>query len=568
MRKKVSYQRDLWWLLALLVMVFAPFFWQLPLPTTGDQKTYMAQAMEMAASGSWLKQTLFGLPNYYKGPLLFVCLRIGFLVFGPWAPAALIFANLLGYGFAVWIILKLMTRYLPDRRDLAVLAAGATILSTGAFAHGLAAQMEALLVVCYAVFMAALGLADKGESGAGWRRLAWIMAGTAGLLKSPLHSVLLGTSAILYWTWTKQLGALARRPSEWLSLLVGIVIGALPYAVLLTIDFEPFYATYIEREHLTRGTNQNDLIGAIGPFVGGQLQPFILMLLIGLFARRRLRGGNADLSLIRPDLARLVTSMMVPTGLFFAWHHFHSDIYFLPLLAPISIWTALVVGKYADTHPRLWLVARLVTAFLLVIVAVVLDLIVARFYPFPSWWSGYRTPAITAALVVVIVSAVVFVTRKNLLKSIYALLIATAALYVGAGQLLIGLEAHERAGFEAAASGYEARSWARLNLTENLWADQALLSVLLQRPIGVVNNREQLRRALSEGTVLFVLDDTQLATAKEEAASLGRGELLVRPYQTWRVHGRAANGQPAWRVAWQERSMTPLEQTEYAVLLN
>jgi|GEM_PF-2863177 len=567
MRKGGSYLREFGWLLVLILAVFAPFFWQLPLPTTGDQKTYMAQAMEMAAAGNWLKQTLFGMPNYYKGPLLFVLLRIGFLVFGPLSPAALIYANVIGYGVAAWAILKLMARYLPERRDLGLLAAGATVLSTGAFAHGLAAQMEALLVVVYAVFTAALGLADRGEQGTSWRRLAWVMAGTAGLLKSPLHSVLLGSSALIYWTWTRQWTSLVRRPAEWLSLFLGILVGALPYVVLLSIDHEAFYATYIEREHLTRGTNQNDLLGAVGPFIGGQLQPFILLLLFGLAAGRRRRPLNADLSLMRPQLMRLIISVGIPTTLFFAWHHFHSDIYFLPLLAPLSILTALVVGNLADVYPRLWFAAKVSTAVVLAAVAMLLDLIVARFYPFPDWWAGYRTPVITIALVVSILSLVLFVIRKDQLRSVYALLVALVSLYIGTGQLLLGLEAHERAALVSTTSDLAARPWSRLNLTENLWADQGLLSVLLQRPIGVVISRAALSQSLTSGSVLFVIDEAQLAIVKDEAQSLGRNDLIIRPYHTWRVHGRAANGQPAWRVAWDERSMLPLEQTEFAVFL-
>ena len=567
MQKSGSYLRDLCWLLALLLAVFAPFFWQLPLPTTGDQKTYMAQAMEMAAAGSWLKQTLFGLPNYYKGPLLFVFLRIGFLVFGSWSPAALIFFNIVGYGIGAWAVLRLMARYMPGRSDMALLAAGGTVLSSGAFSHGLAAQMEALLIVVYAVFTAALGLAEKSESGAGWRRLAWIMAGTAGLLKSPLHSVLLGSSALIYWTWTRQIIGLMRRPAEWLSMLIGILVGAVPYLVLLSVDYDAFYTTYIEREHLTRGTNQNDLLGALGPFIGGQLQPFILLLLFGLVARRWTRPLTADLSQMRPQLMRLIASVIIPTGVFFAWHHFHSDIYFLPLLAPISILTAILVGNLAEVYPRLWTIAKVTVAVVLAIVAMALDLIVARFYPFPDWWSGYRTPVITVALLVSIVSLILFVIRKDMVRSVRALLVATAALYVGTGQLLLGLEAHERAAFLGATIGRESSPWMRLNLTENLWADQGLLSVLLERRVGVVNNREALSQVLKDGALLFVLDDSQLAVVKEAAASLGAGELIARPYRTWRVHGRAANGQPAWRVAWDERSMLPLEQTEFAVFL-
>ena len=257
---------DFAFLMLLLAAIYLPLMFAVPLPTTGDQKTYIAQALEMAEAHSWFKQTLFELPNYYKGPLMFWLLRLGFIAFGV-TPAALIYMNIAGYALAAWIIFWFMQRQLPRERAIAIMVPGLLFLSSGAYSHALAAQMEAPLIACYAVFMALLGGAEAGPAGQQSRRMAWVMAGVAGLLKSPLHSALLGCSALLYWLFTKQLAGLARRISEWLSVLLGVAVCVGGFLPAMVTDFDAFYATYIEREHLTRGVNQNSLLGALGPFL-------------------------------------------------------------------------------------------------------------------------------------------------------------------------------------------------------------------------------------------------------------------------------------------------------------
>ena len=276
---------DFAFLMLLLAAIYLPLMFAVPLPTTGDQKTYIAQALEMAEAHSWFKQTLFELPNYYKGPLMFWLLRLGFIAFGV-TPAALIYMNIAGYALAAWVLCSFVRKQLPRERAIAIMVPGLLFLSSGAYSHALAAQMEAPLIACYAVFMALLGGAEAGPVGQQSRRMAWVMAGVAGLLKSPLHSALLGCSALLYWLFTRQLAGLARRISEWLSILLGVAVCVAGFLPAMVTDFEAFYATYIEREHLTRGVNQNSLLGALGPFFGGQLQPWILLLIVAVLAGR------------------------------------------------------------------------------------------------------------------------------------------------------------------------------------------------------------------------------------------------------------------------------------------
>ena len=392
------------------------------------------------------------------------------------------------------------------------------------------------------------------------------MAGVAGLLKSPLHSALLGISALLYWLLTKQLSGLARRISEWLSVLLGVAVCVGGFLPAMVTDFDAFYATYIEREHLTRGVNQNSLLGALGPFFGGQLQPWILLLIIAVLAGRWRRSQVSDDLPARHNLWLLIAAMIVPTGLFFAIHFFHSDIYFLPLLPAIALLFGLVMSRLEWVNPAALKLCQWVLFIVVMIVCVAMAAVVLRFRPFPAWWGFWTDLVIFASLFICVGSLMLGFRGRGLLYKVRCWFVAVAALYVGFGQVLTGFERHEINSFLTASSGYEARTWARLNLTENLWSDQGLLTVLLSRRITAVNTVADLQKALSDGTLLYVLDDKQLAVVRETIANLPAKSLKVVPYHTWRVHGRAANGEPVWAEAWRTRSLSPLEQTEYAVI--
>ncbi|MDQ7042383.1 MAG: hypothetical protein Q9M34_02520, partial [Sulfurimonas sp.] len=77
-------------LVFLITLSYLYFMLDMYLPTTGDQKTYIAQALEMHRDGHWFMQTLFNEPDYYKGPLHFILLRIGFILFGTHSMFALV----------------------------------------------------------------------------------------------------------------------------------------------------------------------------------------------------------------------------------------------------------------------------------------------------------------------------------------------------------------------------------------------------------------------------------------------------------------------------------------------
>src|SRR5271154_3601667 len=82
------------WILLILTLVYAPFFGHRMIRMAGDEKVYVSQAIEMAQHGNWFIQRLQGVPDYYKGPLHYILLRIGMMIFG-WNPWAVLYMNFL-----------------------------------------------------------------------------------------------------------------------------------------------------------------------------------------------------------------------------------------------------------------------------------------------------------------------------------------------------------------------------------------------------------------------------------------------------------------------------------------
>src|SRR5687768_16262232 len=89
------------------LLLFAPFMGFRVLRTAGDDKVYVAQALEMARDGHWFVQTLADRPDYYKGPLHLALVRVGHLIFGQsmwatlWMNLALLIVGSIALGSAM-----------------------------------------------------------------------------------------------------------------------------------------------------------------------------------------------------------------------------------------------------------------------------------------------------------------------------------------------------------------------------------------------------------------------------------------------------------------------------------
>src|SRR5579885_1108585 len=197
----------------------------------GDEKMYVATALEMEKAGTWFLQRFWGQANYYKGPFHYLLLRFGFVLFGHtmWAT---VYMNLLLLLLGGYSIYRLFRRHGPERpRGLAVFAGAAFGVSAGVYGFMFASQMEAELASAFAV---AINLFDRSFELPGRTRESsrvaewafWIVAGLTGWFKSPLYPALLGLSAFLGWAFQGQLRERLRSRRTWGPILLGVAVCA------------------------------------------------------------------------------------------------------------------------------------------------------------------------------------------------------------------------------------------------------------------------------------------------------------------------------------------------------
>ncbi|HUP56312.1 MAG TPA: glycosyltransferase family 39 protein, partial [Bdellovibrionota bacterium] len=167
--------RDPLKLLGFLLLVYAPFLGFRVARTAGDEKVYVAQALEMEKAGTWFLQKFMGAADYFKGPLHYILVRIGSAIFGHsmWATVWMNLALVLGGSYSLY---RMSRRYLPERpRGLALFAGAAFGASAGIYGFVFASQMEIELACFYAI---AINLFERsrlrqGRSASSCRAADW-----------------------------------------------------------------------------------------------------------------------------------------------------------------------------------------------------------------------------------------------------------------------------------------------------------------------------------------------------------------------------------------------------------
>ena len=591
--------------IALSAAVYLPIMAAMPLRSTGDEKVYIAQALEMARDGHWFVQTLADQPDYYKGPLFYVLLRVGFLLFGTTSPFAATYMNFIALTAAALAIFALVRRRLGGGAGADWLAAGLVLFSGGAFAHGLASQMEAPLIGCYAIFMALLGAEMRSGKRREWlRRLAlWTTAAAAGWLKSPLHAVLLGASALMFWALR---GELRHRLGDWreqCAIAVGVVLGVAGYAPAFFFDRAAFLAAYVGRETFAKPANGEGPLIAVAPLFGTHLLPWSPLVIAALIAvavaLRDLWCRDAPLSRdeaarldVETSLASLAAAMLAPTIFFFVMHPFRSAIYTLPAMPAVALLIAVAWDRGASPRALPGAASLVMRAFsvsftaitaLVALVAILIAAVVLRFSPLPAWWGTGTTPAIFSLLGVAGLGFGAAAGRKlpPRTRTISAV-VAAAALFAGLGRAMVALGDREMVdprGLAAADDGaLRAREtpWLDLDLSKKIWSEWGLLNLWLGRPVAGVHSELALRSTLAaiaehpdavSPVVFLASDEADLAALKGFIDADPRLGSVVLPWRRWRVHGRTPGGGTVWQEAWHTGSLAPLERQEFIVLV-
>ncbi|MBI2605653.1 MAG: glycosyltransferase family 39 protein [Deltaproteobacteria bacterium] len=532
-----------------------PFLNLRMLRMAGDEKVYVSQAIEMARDGRWFAQTLAGEPSYFKGPLHYVLVRIGMMIFGDKLIAGL-WMNAL---FAVVVALalyRLGREYL--REDRAVLLALIGALNVGVFSHALASQMEVELCAFYA--LAAMTLGNKFEDEPGFKSdiWFWLAAGVAGWVKSPAHSVLIAAGAIVYWALNGTLLRRARSPGSWLAALAGIAVCVAGYLPALLSDYANFRETFVMRENVMKANNNRAWHYVVNPLLHFAL-PWTLVFFFGLA-----RAWKAPAS-ARP-LQLLGLSLALPTIFFWASWTYKGQNYNLPAMSALFIFA---VASFDRDIPK---IAFQIVGALGLAALICAMVLVFHFLPLPDWWS-WNWIFFSFASILIFASAFLFSVETRVLG------LGAVFFLLGMGAFITPLGLREMRDARAFAGEHPDATLHYDDLDPSIWSEWGLLQLALHRPVFGVHKPLQLDEALKPGHAIFLPGDASLERVKKAfeernsaATNATPGASSISPaappyrvekWSRWLTKGKSAEGQPMWKLAWQERDPAKLERTFY-----
>lgn len=527
-------------LIVLILVVYLPFCFEPVLRPTGDDKVYIAQVVEMLRDGRWFEQTLADQPNYYKGPLFYILLRLSMMTFSVHSTLATLVPNLLAVLLGALAIFNFVAMERgPARSALAIsFAAGAAFaLSFGIYPFVFAAQMEVLLSAAY--IGVTILMVQSIRRGTFWG--VWTAIGATGWIKSPVHSALCGLALILAVIVSGQPDHL-RRIKFWGAAAVGILVGLIGYLPPLLTDYDNFWATYIVRETATKGPNGVSVWASVLPVLTYFQLPFGPFLWAGMLAA--FYNGHWRIgTVVRTHAVEL--SLVLINLLFFAWHPYRSEIYCLPLTGPLLLMAArswVNSGVPNREHPLLAKLAcglRLAGFTTAIAFALILALpsigIVTRMLHFDRNISDSAVMLSLGALVIFL-CLLIWQRRRGAQERIVTGIVAMIPLYLAAGVLMRDLGRWDLRELRTAA--HAAPDFGFWNLDHRTWSEWGAMNAWLERPVNGYHEPGQLIHALRSGATVYAPHDAALASLRTVSAAYGIDCCLaVRTVRRFRIAG-------------------------------
>jgi 4-amino-4-deoxy-L-arabinose transferase-like glycosyltransferase len=511
-RGKLSDMGKIFWRhpghLIWIFFAYLPFLWEYGIPLTGDQKTYIAIAMEMREKGEWLKPLLFGESVYLKPPFQYWMTLIswkvlGFNLFATFLPSVLALVG------TAWCLSEIAS-HLGERRWY--VNSGLWFAATvGAMTYGTTAQMDIYICLFYSAawWCGVRFLSDEYEK----RNHAWLyaacgLAGFSSLVKSPLYSVFWVSS---FWIYILIAGEwlLLKSKHLYLSLLFGILI-ALPWFItILIVDGEHFWAQYIVGEQLNKqGGNGGTLSNLWVPLLYMAF-PFTLLSFTAIrsfFLRRRTN-----------TMMTFFIAWCLPPALFFSLYPYRTSVYLfilVPALAILVDW-----GCFRSNRTKTFLWASRMTGIALFLALSIAAVLLFRTEFIPVW---------LALAIVFTGSAAVVVTWMGWMR-IFALcsLIAILFFRIGAVELartdIDGL--HDAMNRQRTFPSEVIGEIGMLDESRNIWHEIGLLSVTLKHPMKRLYGLDDCVELLKRGGVLILSDEeysNYVMTLKDHVQSVGK----------------------------------------------
>ncbi len=575
-KEPIEHVKIAWFLLVIIIVAaFAPFMGSRMSRTAGDDKVYVAQAVEMERDGRWFVQTLSDEPDYRKGAFHYFALRIGFLIFGNsmWAT---VYMNLILIVLASLALAVLTARHLGGDANWGFWVGTAFALNGGIWSHAFASQMEVELASVFAIGLYLLDKADAKDGSKDW--LFWLLAGFAGMLKSPLHSVLLGATGILFWLVTGALLSRLKSYKAWLSCLSGVLFCVLSYLPPLILDYENFMATYLGRETFEKGANGTPWHYPITPLFTYSLIPWAFTAVVGYFdgAQRlfkRIQSWKNEKRIAfaynsgHERLVLLSWCLVIPSVLFFLYHPYRGQNYNLPVISGLLLWLAALWSTSSGGWRNAYRGSMVIMALVILVVPALVTILVDRFRPMPDWWATWTLPILWVGAMM---TAKGYWEEAVRFETLRPQVLARKSIWffwsVGFFLLVIGereiVDIHSVYKIEK-----EKRpevSFAYYNLNMNVWSEWAYLRFWADVPVYGLHKEDSIRKAIQNRDLVIVTDEAQAAKVREIVANEYpnlRVEFFI--WRRWKTKGRDEYGVSAWKNAWRDRDISQIEKHYY-----
>ena len=550
-------------LVAALVATYAPFLGTRYIRTGGDEKVYVSQAVEMARDGHWFVQTLEDVPDYYKGPVHYILVRLGAILFGrtPWAT---LYMNLLFLCVGSVAVAAVVKRRLPDWKGGAVWAGAAFGMGVGIYAHTFASQMEVELASLCAVAFYLLDRVDRED--AGWA--FWIVAGVVGWIKAPLHSAFMGVSAVLFWILAGQARAKIKNPKAWLVPIAGILVSIAGFLPAFFADRENFVAKYIIKEIYEKSLTGQPASTPIVSTFGFYLWPWMLLAFVAY-----VQLVFKFVSLVRDVVVRRLLILgfcfCAPSVAFFIWHPYRFENYNLPVISGLIVMIAAVWSKRTAFFQKLYGMALGISALAFLLFAIGVSGLALRFSPLPAWWPAWMLPVIWLGALINFWGFIKYGIIGGGRRPDWLAFSAVGG-YWALGAFFAVLGQREMVDLKQyLAESVQQRRNVKLsyvNLQRNSWCEWGLMNFWVDRPVKGLHLPETLKQAILDHDTLLLpngeANDRFQEFIKKEFPNT---KFSYRPWKRWRTHGQTDTGVPLWKDAWDRRSLAPLERDFYIV---
>jgi len=555
-------------LIFFITLTYLYFMLDMYLPTTGDQKTYISQALEMHRDGHWFMQTLFNEPDYYKGPLHFILLRVGFILFGTHSMFALVYMNFFGLILLAILLFRFLKTSLDDK-GWAFFYALSVVLSVGVYSHSFASQMEAELVILYGITLYLLDKVDRHTSMSNLL-LLWAVIGLAGWLKSPAYSLFLGLSVLLYWTLTAQIKTRALEWKNYIAIAFGIGISIAGYLPIFFYDGDAFINTYILRESLSKGSNGVPWTTAFFPIFTYFLAPFMFVAIFsyGLSFYKTLFKKKAILGKEERRLVKLGVALSAPTLLFFTFHPYRGDIYALPIVSATMLMAYVFFRAYLNEYERVYIFLMRLSSYVLSLVPLLVIALYLRLAPMPEWWSPLLFPLALFTLVFTL-WFVHSESKKVLEKSPLMLSLAFIPLLLTLSLMLQSFGKGEIKGLqEYVKMNKITKPLGDYNLYKNYWNQYGALNFWAGVDVVGLFSKEELALFIIDGGSVIVEGDNRLEEFEQNLPEhLSMKDFDIYLWKRWLTHGKGPNGESKFVQYFKSKNIADIQKNYYILKL-